>query len=90
MIAVAAKPHNQRAILGIAPGMDDDGYFQDQLVKFADDHGFPRGWVCSAWSEIALLRMYYGGQSQEIAEDAAVHDVFACFRDLKLGNAEPD
>ncbi len=85
---VAGKVQDKRSILGIAPGLDDDSFFQDQLVKFADDHGWARGWVCQSWSDIVLRRMYFGGQSQEVAEDAAVHDVFACFRDIKSG--EPD
>ena len=85
MIVVAGKAHSKRLILGIAPGLDDDGFFQDLLVKFADDHGWARGWICFEWSQLTLLRMYHAGQSQEVAEDAAVHDVFSCFRDLKLG-----
>lgn len=85
---VAGKLHNQRAILGIAPGLDDDGFHQDVLVRFADDHGWARGWVCQSWSDIVLRRMYFAGQSQEVAEDAAVHDVFAAFRDIKTG--DPD
>lgn len=71
--------------LGIQPGLDLDGWYQDRCIEFADQYGFPRGWICYWWSQITLVRMAHARQSQDIAEDAAMHDVFGAFRNVKMG-----
>jgi hypothetical protein len=85
---MAGKTHSQKTILGIASSLDLDGFYQDALVEFADNYGWTRGQVCYWWSEIVKSRQECG-QDQEIAEDAALHDVFDAFRNLKIGT-EPD
>jgi hypothetical protein len=75
--------------LGIEPGLDADGEYQETLCEFADEFGWTRGMICYWWSQIAMARMWTG-QSQEVAEDGAMRDVFLAFRFLKVGNGEPD
>lgn len=69
------QPRQRPAILA---GQDATGKYQSACVEFADDLGWEPGIVCHYWSRIALARMR-AGQSQDVAEDAAMRDVKSVF-----------
>lgn len=79
-------PGAQSRKLGIQPGQDKAGKYQQACIEFADEYGFTRGEICFWWSQIAMAREFWGMRSRDVAEDGAWHDIKHVF--LKYG--EPD
>ena len=61
--------------MAIQPGQDRDHIFQAACIDLADELGFSHGEVCFWWSQIAMAREFECGQSRDIAEDGAWHNV---------------
>jgi hypothetical protein len=66
------QPRTQRAIQS---GQDRDGVYAAACHDLAEALGFHAGEVSWWWSQIALAREYECGQSRDVAEDGAWHNV---------------
>jgi len=72
------RQRQQRLEPAIKRGQDPDGKYEAACVEFADGFGWEPGTILYWWSQIALARMHVG-QSQDVAEDGALHNVREAF-----------
>lgn len=73
-VIVAGRPNKPNA-LGIWPGQDIKGKWAKRCIKFADDLGYTRAFVCTYWAQVAIALEYEAGRPREIAEDTAWHAI---------------
>ena len=81
---MAGRPQKPNA-LGLFEGQDAKGKYAKKCIKFADELGYARKYVCEHWGQLALELEFICKYSRALAEDAAWNHIRGALWEVKQG-----